>query len=75
MIGVRMRLALKWCQRCFRTFLFRTIRHLISLLAVHKCLFVFVVNRDDSRMHSTLGLFFASFTQTTQCNTIDGAVQ
>ena len=32
MIGVRMRLALKWAGKCFRTFLFRTIRHLISLL-------------------------------------------
>ena len=33
-IGVctAMRLALKLCQKCFRTFLFLTIRHLISLL-------------------------------------------
>ena len=55
MIGVRMRLALKWCQQWFRTFLF--LHHTPPYIAtVHTCLFAFAVNRNDLRMHSTFGL-------------------
>ena len=53
-VGVRMRLALKWCQNGLE--LFFSLTYATVCLYYRHVLFVFSVNRHDSRMHSTLGL-------------------